>query len=110
MAGGNQLVITYNRGRGFELGMTGNKWPEQDANQGLPDCESDVLTTRHAARGGGGVHFSELSPGYASALGLFHQHSFLSLLSQGGWGDGKLRRLEFSFLGGRGPGLGKSRV
>ena len=57
MAGGNQLVITYNRGRGFELGMTGNKWPEQDANQGPPDCESDVLTTRHAAGGGGGSAF-----------------------------------------------------
>ena len=45
MAGGNQLAI-YKCYRGFELGMTENKfskWPERALNLGPPDCESNVL-------------------------------------------------------------------
>ena len=37
---------------GFEIGTAKNKsskWPEQDSNPGLLDCESDVLTNSHTA-------------------------------------------------------------
>ena len=37
---------------GFEIGTATNKsskWPEQDSNPGLLDCESDVLTNSHTA-------------------------------------------------------------
>ena len=42
-------MAIYKRGREFKLGTTehkSSKWPEWDSNPGLPDCESDVLTTR----------------------------------------------------------------
>ena len=42
-------MAIYKRGQGFELGMIENKSsksPEWYSNPGLPDCESDVLTTR----------------------------------------------------------------
>ena len=48
LAGGNQLAF-YKHGGGFGLGTTENKsskWPEQDSNPRLQDCESDALTTR----------------------------------------------------------------
>ena len=48
LAGGNQLAI-YKSGQGFELRTTKNKfskWPEQDSNQGPPDCKSDAQTTK----------------------------------------------------------------
>jgi len=51
--------------------------------------------------GGGGVHFSEVSQGYAPALKLVDQYLFPGkglFLSQGSWGDGKLRRVDFSFF------------
>ena len=43
----HRLAI-YKRGLGFELGTIENKssnWPEQESNPGLPDCESNVLTS-----------------------------------------------------------------
>ena len=59
--GGNQLAI-YKRGRGFELGTTGNKsskWPERYSNSGPRDCESD-----HCRRAD---HTDTLRPSFAKA-------------------------------------------
>ena len=42
-------MAIYKRGQEFELGTTehkSSKWPEKDSNLGLPDCESDAVTTR----------------------------------------------------------------
>ena len=42
-------MATYKRGRRFQLGTTNNnssKWQERDTNPGLPDCQSDTMTTR----------------------------------------------------------------
>ena len=71
-------------------------------------CESYALTTWPALGGGGGVHFSEVFPGYASALELVNQYSFPwkgLLLSKGSRRNGKLRRVDFFFFRG-GGGLG----
>ena len=42
-------IYMYKESQGFELGTTENKSskrPEWDLNPGLPDCESDRLSTR----------------------------------------------------------------
>ena len=80
-----------------------SQWPEWDSNQGA------VLRVRcsdHSACVG--VHFSEVFPGYASALELVDQYSFPwkgLLLSQGSWPNWKLRHVDFLFFQG-GGGLG----
>ena len=46
-------MTIYKRGRGFELGTTENKSstsPERDSNPGLPDYESDTLTTSSSVK------------------------------------------------------------
>ena len=75
-------------------------------------CESYALTT-WPALGGGGVHFSEVFPGYASALELVNQYSFPwkgLLLSKGSRRNGKLRRVDFFFFRGGGGGGSKRYV
>ena len=62
--------------RTTENNWKSSQWPERDSNQGTPYCESDALTTRPAWGRGGGVHFSEVCPGYASALELVNQYLF----------------------------------
>ena len=42
-------MAIYKCGQGFELVTTENKFskcPEQDSNQGPPDCKSDAQTTK----------------------------------------------------------------
>ena len=85
------------------LRTTGNPASGQSGTQTRePYCESDALTTRPAwGWGGGGVHFSEAFPGYASALELVDQYLFPwkgLLLSQGSQGNGKLRHVDFFFF------------
>ena len=97
--------------RTTENNWKSSQWPERDSNQGA------VLRARcsdHSACvgvGGGGVHFSEVFPGYASALELVDQYLFPwkgLFLSQGSQGNGKLRRVDFFFFfqvsGGGGVG------
>ena len=91
-------------------GTTDNNWNPASGQSGIrtrePYCESDVLTTQ-PAWGWGGVHFSEVFPGYASALELVNQYLFPwegLLLSQGSRGNGKLRRVDFFFFSGGGGG------
>ena len=60
------------KARTTENNWKSSQWPERDSNQGAV-CEADALTTRPAW---GWVLFSEVFPGYASALELVDQYLF----------------------------------
>ena len=87
-------------------------WPERDSNQG---AALRVRCSDHSACmgvGGWGVHFSEVFPGYASALELVDQYLFLKRLAfvtrmPGKW---EVEACGFLFFfQGRGGGVGSKR-
>ena len=95
------------------LRTTGNPASSHSGTQTRERCIASPMLWPlglRGGKGGGGALFWTLpGQGYASTLGLVNQYSFPwkgLLLSQGSWGDGKLRRVGFSlfFLAGRGGG------